>query len=451
MTRLLLTSCLLLAALGNAFAQSQVLDQYVRQGLQNNLALQRQTQGVEKAQLALQEAKGLFYPSLSFLSDYTYANGGRKIDLPLGDLLNPIYTSLNQLTQNGHFPTIKNQSVQFLPNNFQDTRLQASMALINTEIYYNYKIHREMITQQQASVNVYKRNLVKDLKVAYYNYLNALRQQSIYANAASLLNEQYRSTQSLVNNGKALRGNLLKVTADVNKNQALLTAATNNIQVASAYFNFLLNQSLETPVPADSAVYNEFNIDTIAVVNPEMLAQRDELKVLQSGITQTQLFVKMKQAAYMPELSTFVSGGYQGYGYKFNTDQRYLLGGVSLKWTLFNGFQRKQQLKQAQTDLHTLQNEMDETQQQLRLQLTTANTNLHNAEARLESAKANLSATQEYYRETKVRYAEGLVLLIELSDAFTQLVNSQLSYQLSLTEVLTRKAELEQVTAAYPL
>lgn len=51
----------------------------------------------------------------------------------------------------------------------------------------------------------------------------------------------------------------------------------------------------------------------------------------------------------------------------------------------------------------------------------------------------------------KVRYKEGLVLLVELSDAFTQLVNSQLAYQLSLTEVLTRKAELEQVTAAYPL
>lgn len=451
MKHLLLAAGLLLAAISSSLAQSPLLEQLTRQGLQSNLALQRQNQNLEKAQLSLQEAKGLFYPSLSFLSDYNYANGGRKIDLPLGDLFNPIYNSLNQLQQGTKFSNIPNQKVLFLPNNFQDTRLQASMALVNTEIWYNYKIHKEMISQQQAQINVYKRNLVKDIKTAYYNYLNTLRQQSIFTNAASLLQEQYRNTESLVNNGKMLRGNLLKVTADINKNQAQLTAATNNIQVAQAYLNFLLNRALDTPLTADSSLYHETGWDTATAIREEVLAQRDELKVLQSGISQTQLYVKMKRADRLPTLSTFIDGGYQGTGYHFNADQRYVFGGVSLKWTLFNGYQRKSQLKQAEVDLSSLQNEMTETQQQLRLQLTTANTNLHNAQARLESARASLDATTEYYREMKVRYKEGLVLLVELSDAFTQLVNSQLAYQLSLTEVLTRKAELEQVTAAYPL
>ncbi|HEY0271751.1 MAG TPA: TolC family protein [Chitinophaga sp.] len=451
MKHLLLITCLLLALPGRGFAQSPLLEQYLRQGLQSNLALQRQQQNLEKAQLALEEAKGLFYPSLSFRSDYNYANGGRKIDLPLGDLFNPIYQSLNQLQQGQKFSNISNQQVLFLPNNFQDTRLQASMALINTEIWYNYKIHREMITQQQASVNVYKRNLVKDLKTAYYNYLNSLRQQSIFTNAAILLQEQYRSTESLVNNGKALRGNLLKVTADINKNNAQLTAATNNIQVAKAYFNFLLNQPLDAAIPVDSTVYNQAPLDTLPVLREDAVAGRDELKVLQSGVTQTDLIVKMKHAAYLPELSTFINGGYQGTGYKFDADQRYVFGGVLLKWNLFNGNQRKAQLKQAVADRTSLQNQLDETRQQLRLQLITAHTELHNAQARLESARASLGATTEYYRETKVRYQEGLVLLIEVSDAFTQLVNSELACQLALTEVLTREAELEQVTAAYPL
>ncbi|PUZ27162.1 Outer membrane protein TolC [Chitinophaga costaii] len=451
MKNLLLTTCLLLVAMGSVLAQLPVLEQYIRQGLQSNLSLQRQQQSLEKAQLALQEAKGLFYPSLSFLSDYNYANGGRKIDLPLGDLFNPIYQSLNQLQQGQKFSNIPNQQVLFLPNNFQDTRLQASMALINTEIWYNYKIHREMITQQQAMVNVYKRNLVKDLKAAYYNYLNSLRQQDIYNNAATLLKEQYRSTSSLVNNGKALRGNLLKVDADIHQNDALLTAATNDVQVAKAYFNFLLNQPLETPIPADTSVYAAALPDTVPALSAAAVTGRDELKVLQSGLTQTNLQVKMKQAAYVPELSTFINGGYQGTGYTFSSDQRYLFGGVSLKWTLFNGNQRRAQLKQAEVDRSSLQNQLAETQQQLALELTTAQTNLHNAQARLGSALASQSATREYYRETKVRYAEGLVLLLEVSDAFTQFVNSQLAYQLALTEVLTREAELEQVTAAYPL
>jgi hypothetical protein len=53
----------------------------------------------------------LYLPNISFGASYSLSDGSRTIDLPLGDLLNPVYKSLNQLTSSTAFPKLQNQSV----------------------------------------------------------------------------------------------------------------------------------------------------------------------------------------------------------------------------------------------------------------------------------------------------------------------------------------------------
>ena len=67
----------------------EVLDDYIRYGLDNNLTLQQKQSGYEKSIEALREARSLFYPGLSFNARYTLSDGGRIIDFPVGDFLNP--------------------------------------------------------------------------------------------------------------------------------------------------------------------------------------------------------------------------------------------------------------------------------------------------------------------------------------------------------------------------
>src|SRR5256885_169056 len=103
---LLFIALLVLFALWQrAFGQS-VLADYIRIGLDSNIALKQQTFDLEKAKLDLERAKALFYPQIAFNAQYTLASGGRTIDVPLGDLLNNVYSSLNQLTSSAKFPQI---------------------------------------------------------------------------------------------------------------------------------------------------------------------------------------------------------------------------------------------------------------------------------------------------------------------------------------------------------
>src|SRR5690349_13812800 len=98
---------LLLSAAVIVKAQN-ALEAYVQEGLTNNLVIQQKNISLEQAQTALSIAKSNFLPSVNLLADYTSGKGGRNISLPIGDLLNPVYSSLNQLTQSDGFPQIEN-------------------------------------------------------------------------------------------------------------------------------------------------------------------------------------------------------------------------------------------------------------------------------------------------------------------------------------------------------
>src|SRR5688572_30753872 len=129
--RMLATVFLLLIS-RSAFSQ-QPLEHYVAEGLKNNLVIQQKNISLKQAENALRIARNQFLPSIQLLADYTSGDGGRSISLPVGDLLNPVYQSLNQLTQSDQFPLIQNVDENFFPKNFYDAKVRTSLPIINTD------------------------------------------------------------------------------------------------------------------------------------------------------------------------------------------------------------------------------------------------------------------------------------------------------------------------------
>jgi outer membrane protein TolC len=131
----LLFISLLIIMTAPARAQESMLENYIREAFKNNQGLQGQQLQLEKSMYALKEARALFLPNISFGASYSKADGGRTIDLPIGDLFNPVYKSLNQLTNSSSFPALQNQSILLNPDNYYDARFRTTLSLINSEIY----------------------------------------------------------------------------------------------------------------------------------------------------------------------------------------------------------------------------------------------------------------------------------------------------------------------------
>lgn len=436
----------LLLAARPILAQNNVLDQYVQQAFQNNKGLKEQHFQLTKSLLALQEARSLFGPNVSLLGSYTKSSGGRTIDFPIGDIMNPVYNSLNQLTNSHQFKSLDNVHVQLNPDNFYDAKLRASLPLLNAEIYYNQLIKKEQITQQQAAVNVYKRELVKDIKTAYYQYYQASQTVAIYNNALLLIQENIRINESMVRNGIRNNTALYRAQTEKEKTEADINKAVASRQNSRAYFNFLLNRGLTENITLDSTL-----LTAPAQLPGKDINDREELAQYKSATNAYRLNEKLQRAYLVPKLSTFVDLGSQGMGGNFNRDTRYYLFGVNLEWNLFASHKYKYKIKQAANDVQTITNAADQTAEALRLQVYQAVNDYQTALLNFNTAKSQLSFAERYYRDQLKVYKEGQLLYIELLDAQNQLTQAQLQTTVAQAAVQTAYAAVERTQASYQI
>lgn len=420
------------------------LDEYIQQAFVNNKGLKDQRFQLDKSLAALQEARSLFGPNVAFLASYTKAGGGRTIDMPIGDLLNPVYKSLNQLTSSHQFPQVDNVSVLLNPDNFYDAKLRTSLPLINAEIYYNQQIKKEQITRQQAALNVYKRQLVQDIKTAYFQYYQASQAVAIYRNALSLIQENIRINESMVRNGIRNNTALYRSQTEKEKTDAAISKAQNEQQNARAYFNFLLNRELNTGIVLDSNLLTH-----LQPIPDGDVSGREELQQYKSAATAYRLNEKLQKAYIIPRLSTFLDLGSQSMGLHFDDKSRYYLFGVNLEWTLFGAHKYKYRIKQANLDILANDNVTAQTTDALQLQLYQAGNNYRTALRNLGTAQSQLSFAERYYRDQLKVYKEGQLLYIELLDAQNQLTQAQLQMAVSQAAVQTAYASVERAQASY--
>lgn len=428
-----------------SMSQETALQSYIKQGLENNQGLKQQKFLLQKSMFALKEAKTFFLPEVNFSGNYLDSRGGRKINLPIGDLLNPVYNSLNQLTNSSAFPEVKNISQTFNPNNYYDAKFRTSLPIFDAEIIYNSRIRKEQINYQQAEIDVYKRELVKDIQLGYYTYLQTLESIRILENATILAQENLRYNQTLVKNDKAIRTAVSRAENELIGLKAKLEDAKYQSVNAAAYFNFLLNLPFNTKIEAPQ------NQQIITEPDASVSGRREELTKLATLQDINSLSLQLAKSARLPKLSTFMDLGSQGDFLKFNNTTRYYLFGVTLTWQVFAANRTFYKSQQAEFQIKSTVEQINQVEQQLQLQAETAMNKLSSAKQIYEASKSQTFLSEQYYQDQRKLYREGQLLYLELLDAQNRLISDQLQQSISYLNVQTRAVELERAKASYPL
>jgi outer membrane protein len=432
-----------------SFAQSTILEQYISEGLKSNLQLQREQLNVERSMNGLAQSRAYFFPQVSASSAYTLAAGGRKITIPVGDLMNPVYATLNQLTNTNQFPQIENSTTNFLPNNFHDTKLRIIQPLFNSDIYFGYKAQKELITVQQAQKNVYENELRYSITSSYLQFLQTGEAIAILESTRKFLIELVELNKKLVANDKVTKDAQLTSEYELAKVEQQLSEAKKNNQTAQAYFNFLLNRDWNSAISKDSLlVSGVIDTQTIETLAGQAIANRQELKQLESARRANSVVLDMSQAKqYLPTLSAVADLGYQGFQYKFNSDQQYALMQFNLTWDLFRGLDRKSKTRQAEIDQQLLDNRLDQTRKMIELEVIQSHQELRASEKAYVAAQSGVRSADRALQIVNARYREGQALLIELLDAQNRLTLAQLNLSVTRYELLRKEAALQKATA----
>lgn len=428
-----------------------VLNRYIDSALVNNIVLQQKHISLQQASYALRIARGMFSPTVGFQASYQTADGGRDIQLPLGDLLNGAYATLNQLTQSQTFPQLKNESINFLPQNFYDARFRTTVPVVNPALHYNKKISEQQVQLTVLETDIYKRELVKQVKTAYYGYLQALEAVTIYQSARQLAQEGKRVNEKLLENGKGLPAYILRANSEIETVNAQLVAARQEVDNAKRYFNFLLNRDQSADIDtADSlSVLDE---ETERLLQEETnTAAREELKALKEMMLLQENLVKMNRSAYYPTLNGFLDLGSQAHNWKFDSQSRYYMLGLQLDIPVFSGNRNRYKIKQSELGMEDARLNLENTTRQLELSSRVSLNAVRSAYHGLMAARKQLEAAHSYQRLIDRGYREGTNTYIETVDARSQLTQAEMAVSIHRYKMLVAAAALERETASYTI
>ena len=193
-------------------------------------------------------ARARFFPELSLQARYTRAEGGREFELPLGTALNPVYSTLNELLaaqgQPAPFPQIHDETIQFLREEEQDTRLIARQPLYAPAIPAAVRAQRALARREQLQPHGDRarsapRHHDRLSRLAEGAQLGRDRRGERGAAAREPARQRIavRQRQDHRRPGAARKAELLEVEQQKREVENLTTQAR-------SYFNFLLNRDL---------------------------------------------------------------------------------------------------------------------------------------------------------------------------------------------------------------
>ncbi|MCB0675202.1 MAG: TolC family protein [Saprospiraceae bacterium] len=456
-----LLSTLLIALLtGPALSGQEALENYLQQALESNIALQQKELSYEKSLAALKEAKAMFLPTVAIEARYSRARGGRAIEFPVGDLLNPVYDNLNLVNELGQvaspdypaipaYPMIANESINFLREEEHETKVRMIWPVFNAAILHNHRIKQDQLAIDRISVEVYKRELVKEVKVAYYNYGKATEAVTLYQNTLALVQENLRTTQSLYRNHQVTLDEVYAAETQVKEVERQLTEAERNRELGRAYFNFLLNRDFEATVELDPPAGPEF-AGTLESARAGAVQSREELRQLDQYLELADEKVKLDRGNFLPSLNLVGDYGFQGTSYSFTSNDDFAMGSLVLSWKLFDR-PSKMAVEQSIVQRTIVEQQRQEAQQQIGLQTTQAFYDLQAARKQLELADARLQSAGQAYKLVEKKYRQGQANLVTFTDARTRLTNAEQQKIIDKYDYFIRQAELERSMASYPV
>ncbi len=436
-----------------ARGEDRLLDNYINIALQNNLALQQQNFSLQKSMAALQEARGLFLPSISLNARYTRAGGGRTIEIPVGDYMNPLNRAINQIIGQPVLPeNVPNEIVPFLREKEHETKVSLFQPIFKPEIYYNYKINRDLSKIETMQRDLYKRQLISDVKTAFYTYLKTLNILEIIERTEELLEENMRVNQKLFQNQKATKDVVYRAKSDLSLLEQEKADAIKNINLAKAYFNFLLNRPMEEEINKvsveDLPLYP--NIELIEASNLA-IKNREEIDQLDFAIDASGNNIKIAKSAFLPDLIFAGDYGFQGEEYRFGKEDDYWMASFVLNWNLFRGFQDKARIQQGGLEKKRLETKKLEVSKQIQLEVREAYYNLMVSQRSIQSAQDRLNSAMKSFEIVNKKYEVGMIPQVQYLDARNNWIQAEVNHTVTIFDYHIRQAEFERIVALYDL
>ena len=422
-----------IATVSQVFAQQTVLiskEEVAIKVTENNSSIKISQQEFMEAKADFNQTKAVFLPNI------TASHTGILTTNPLM----AFGSKLNQgvLTQNDFNPDLLNN-----PDRVQNfaTVLEVQQPLINLDGLYERKAARASMEAMSLKRQRTEEYFSFEVEKAYMQLQLAYKGVAVLEKAEEAARANLKLAQDRFKQGYLQRADVLNVEVRVIEVQNQLQTAQSNVQNASNYLSFLMNdESYVVYQPSDSLA-----VQTIRVKENDFSENRSDIRAMQLATNAYEAANKADKMAFLPRLNAF--GSYELYDDNlFQASANGYVVGAQLSWDLFKGSQRIGQAQKSKATLEKSKLEYERYVSQSKLELNKALRMLTDAGNRLKLSELALEQSQESLRIRTNRFKEGLEKTSDLLGAETQFAQKQMEYYQTIFEFNYAQAYLNFLT-----
>jgi outer membrane protein TolC len=300
----------------------------------------------------------------------------------------------------------------------------------------------------EAALEASKQNEVSsvlDLKMqvaeAYIAVLRAEGALQVVQSHVESMAAHSKDATNKFNQGIVARNDVLAATVEQANAQQKVVQVSNQIDIAQARYNQLLNRNLATPVKL-SHQFPKQPQGMLKDLSDAALKQRPELSVLTQQIESLEQQAQSVSSGLLPQITA--NGGYQYEQNRYQVHEGMWMVNIGMQWKLFDGSTRHKSdaiVRQA----IVLKERQDELASMIGLQVRQAWLDTQETQKRIDVAKQTIVQANENMQVSTDRYQQGLSVntdLLKAEDlrmmAYDNLNNAQ--YDLALATLHLRYA-----------
>lgn len=383
-----------------------------------NLKIKVASKNYESAKADFNQSTALFLPSI------TASHTGITTTNPLM----AFGSKLNQeiLTQADFNPALLNDPKHI--ENFS-TVIELQQPIINLDGVYERKAARLKMEAYALQTDRITEYLQLEANKAYmqlqmaYKALEVLKRANVTARTNLKLVENYFAQ------GLLQKTDVLNVQVRVNEAENQLQLAQSNIQNASDYLAFLMNEDHTGTYKPEEGLDGKPAEEQFSAQLP---ASRKDIVAMEKSTEAYGKMLTSGKMAFLPRLNAF--GNYQIYdGNIFGTSSKGYLLGAQLSWNVFDGYKSVGKMQKAKAEYQKSQIETEEYKKKSQLELDRTLRQLNDAQNKVKLSKLAWEQSDEAYHIRSNRFAQGL----EKTD------------DLLMAETLSRQKELEYLQAVF--
>lgn len=287
----------------------------------------------------------------------------------------------------------------------------------------------------------------------YYLVLVVKENEKILETSLSNLTKTLGETTQIQKNG------FLEET-DVDQLQLLVSNLTNTVnkikrqsEVAMSLLKMQMGIKLEENIELTDSL-NGILLQTSAedLLSKELDVKKHiDYQIISTTETLKQLNLRKERYGYIPSMAAFYTYSKTASASELTLDKWYptSLLGVSLKVPIFDSGQKMFKIQQAKLDVLKTQNLQNQVEQGLKLEVISQKSNYNNALDSFKKEEENMVLAKKIYDRTLIKYNEGIVGSMDLTQAHNQYLTSQTSYFTAVFELLNTKSKLNKALNNY--